>query len=122
MVRLGWIRSPQSIEIRYGTSQAGAVDAALYTTASVDTEPPLQEPTCPTPRRSPPKTPNAATSAFNYLRAVQADDIDAAREFASHRTGGCPSCSSTPRRGSSPISRALWRHHPRRLPARSRSP
>ncbi|MFE0850200.1 hypothetical protein ACFW5P_35800 [Streptomyces rochei] len=29
-----------------------------------------------------PMTPNAAISAFNYLRAVQADDIDAAREFA----------------------------------------
>ncbi|MFJ9703364.1 hypothetical protein [Streptomyces fradiae] len=29
-----------------------------------------------------PMTPHAAISAFNYLRAVQADDIDAAREFA----------------------------------------
>ncbi|MEV5922409.1 hypothetical protein [Streptomyces sp. NRRL S-1314] len=29
-----------------------------------------------------PITPHAAISAFNYLRAVQADDIDAAREFA----------------------------------------
>ncbi|GAA1934011.1 hypothetical protein GCM10009753_79250 [Streptantibioticus ferralitis] len=36
MVRLGWIRSPQSIEVRFGTSRAGAVDVALYTTASVD--------------------------------------------------------------------------------------
>lgn len=36
MVRLGWIRSPQSIEVRFGTSRAGAVDIALYTTASVD--------------------------------------------------------------------------------------
>ncbi|MFJ6686279.1 hypothetical protein [Streptomyces werraensis] len=29
-----------------------------------------------------PMTPHAAISAFNYLRAVQADDIDAARAFA----------------------------------------
>ncbi|MER6531792.1 hypothetical protein [Streptomyces sp. NPDC001508] len=36
MVRLGWIRSPQSIEVRFGTSRAGAVDVALYTTQSVD--------------------------------------------------------------------------------------
>ncbi|AEY86849.1 hypothetical protein SHJG_8862 [Streptomyces hygroscopicus subsp. jinggangensis 5008] len=36
MVRLGWVRSPQSIEVRFGTSRAGAVDVALYTTASVD--------------------------------------------------------------------------------------
>jgi hypothetical protein len=36
MVRLGWLRSPQSIEVRFGTSRAGAVDIALYTTASVD--------------------------------------------------------------------------------------
>ncbi|MEV0888521.1 hypothetical protein AB0J03_32530 [Streptomyces microflavus] len=36
MVRLGWIRSPQSVEVRFGTSRAGAVDVALYTTASVD--------------------------------------------------------------------------------------
>jgi hypothetical protein len=39
MVRLGWIRSPQSIEVRFGTSRAGAVDVALYTTASVDAIP-----------------------------------------------------------------------------------
>ncbi|MEV5177068.1 hypothetical protein AB0L10_39750 [Streptomyces flaveolus] len=26
MVRLGWIRSPQSTEVRFGTSRAGAVD------------------------------------------------------------------------------------------------
>ncbi|MGW3494823.1 hypothetical protein [Streptomyces sp. NPDC001020] len=32
MVRLGWVRSPQSIEVRFGTSRAGAVDVALYTT------------------------------------------------------------------------------------------
>jgi hypothetical protein len=37
MVRLDWIRSPQSIEVRFGTSRAGALDVALYTTASVDT-------------------------------------------------------------------------------------
>ncbi|MFI1015765.1 hypothetical protein [Streptomyces sp. NPDC020965] len=36
MVRLGWLRSPQSVEVRFGTSRAGAVDVALYTTASVD--------------------------------------------------------------------------------------
>ncbi|OIJ95467.1 hypothetical protein BIV24_09270 [Streptomyces colonosanans] len=36
MVRLGWVRSPQSIEVRFGTSRAGAVNVALYTTASVD--------------------------------------------------------------------------------------
>ncbi|MFF5475454.1 hypothetical protein [Streptomyces achromogenes] len=36
MVRLGWVRSPQSVEVRFGTSRAGAVDVALYTTASVD--------------------------------------------------------------------------------------
>ncbi|MFE2075701.1 hypothetical protein [Streptomyces misionensis] len=36
MVRLGWVRSPQSIEVRFGTSRAGSVDVALYTTASVD--------------------------------------------------------------------------------------
>lgn len=36
MVRLGWLRSPQSIEVQFGTSRAGAVDVALYTTASVD--------------------------------------------------------------------------------------
>ncbi|MEU0214505.1 hypothetical protein ABZ281_05040 [Streptomyces sp. NPDC006265] len=29
-----------------------------------------------------PMTPHAAISAFNYLRAVQADDVEAAREFA----------------------------------------
>jgi hypothetical protein len=39
MVRLGWIRSPQPIEVRFGTSQAGTVDVALYTTASVDAIP-----------------------------------------------------------------------------------
>lgn len=39
MVRLGWIRSPQSIEVRLGTSRAGAVDVALCTTASVDASP-----------------------------------------------------------------------------------
>ncbi|WP_416531561.1 hypothetical protein [Streptomyces coelicoflavus] len=36
MVRLRWVRSPQSIEVRFGTSRTRAVDVALYTTASVD--------------------------------------------------------------------------------------
>ncbi|MFH8610981.1 hypothetical protein ACH4D5_26245 [Streptomyces sp. NPDC018029] len=36
MVRLEWVRSPQSIEARFATSRAGAVDVALYTTACVD--------------------------------------------------------------------------------------
>ncbi|CAL9333861.1 hypothetical protein SUDANB15_00121 [Streptomyces sp. enrichment culture] len=36
MVRLGWVRSPQSVEVRFGTSRAGAVDVALSTMASVD--------------------------------------------------------------------------------------
>ncbi len=39
MVRLGWVRSPQSIEVRFDTSRAGAVNIALYTTASVDAVP-----------------------------------------------------------------------------------
>ncbi|GAA2433430.1 hypothetical protein [Streptomyces glaucus] len=39
MVRLGWIRSPQSIEVRFGANRAGAVDVALYATASVDAIP-----------------------------------------------------------------------------------
>ncbi|MFF0486739.1 hypothetical protein [Streptomyces sp. NPDC004435] len=39
MVRLGWVRSPQSVEVRFGTSRAGAVNVALYTTASVDAMP-----------------------------------------------------------------------------------
>jgi hypothetical protein len=39
MVRLGWIRSPQSIEVRFGTSRAGAVDVALYRCADVDALP-----------------------------------------------------------------------------------
>ncbi|MFE7359264.1 hypothetical protein ACFU8Q_40895 [Streptomyces sp. NPDC057543] len=36
MVRLGRVRSPQSIEVRFGTCRAGAVDVALSTMASVD--------------------------------------------------------------------------------------
>ncbi|MEV8553813.1 hypothetical protein AB0L04_28865 [Streptomyces glaucescens] len=36
MVRLGRVRSPRSIEVRFGSSEAGAVDVALCTTASVD--------------------------------------------------------------------------------------
>ncbi|CAM5553818.1 putative protein OS=Streptomyces fumanus OX=67302 GN=GCM10018772_61600 PE=4 SV=1 [Streptomyces fumanus] len=39
MIRLGWLSSPQSIKVRFGTSRAGAVDVALYTTASVDAIP-----------------------------------------------------------------------------------
>ncbi|MEV8452553.1 hypothetical protein AB0467_08345 [Streptomyces sp. NPDC052095] len=34
--RLGWVRSPQSIAVRFCTSHAGAGDIALYTTASID--------------------------------------------------------------------------------------
>ncbi|MFF9691439.1 hypothetical protein [Streptomyces sp. NPDC014623] len=33
---VAWIRSPQAIEVRFGTSRAGAVDVALSTTVSVD--------------------------------------------------------------------------------------
>lgn len=36
LVRLGWIRSPQAVEVAFGTSRAGAVSIALYTTADVD--------------------------------------------------------------------------------------
>ncbi|MEV4333451.1 hypothetical protein AB0K02_23400 [Streptomyces sp. NPDC049597] len=39
MVRLGWIKPAQSVEVRFGTSQAGAVDVPLYTTDSVDALP-----------------------------------------------------------------------------------
>jgi hypothetical protein len=39
MVRLGWIRPAQSIEVRFGTSRAGAVDVPLYRTADVDALP-----------------------------------------------------------------------------------
>ncbi|WP_435847033.1 hypothetical protein [Streptomyces eurythermus] len=39
MVRLGSVRVPQSVEARFGTSRAGAVDVPLYTTASVDASP-----------------------------------------------------------------------------------
>ncbi|MFI9630202.1 hypothetical protein [Streptomyces sp. NPDC052042] len=42
MVRLGRVRSPQSTEVRFGTSRAGAVDVALCTTpvdAVVDARP-----------------------------------------------------------------------------------
>jgi hypothetical protein len=35
-VRLGWLPSPQSVKVRYGTCRAGAVDVALRTSASVD--------------------------------------------------------------------------------------
>ncbi|WP_237277385.1 hypothetical protein [Streptomyces caniscabiei] len=33
---IGWVRSPQSIGGRFGTSRAAAVDVPLSTTASVD--------------------------------------------------------------------------------------
>ncbi|MFB1049137.1 hypothetical protein [Streptomyces chrestomyceticus] len=36
MVHLGWIRHAETIEVRFGTSRAGAVDVPLYTTAAVD--------------------------------------------------------------------------------------
>ncbi|MEU3955132.1 hypothetical protein AB0F45_22900 [Streptomyces achromogenes] len=39
LVRLGWVLSPQSVEVRFGTSRAGTVDVPLYTTASVDAIP-----------------------------------------------------------------------------------
>ncbi|WP_019061596.1 hypothetical protein [Streptomyces prunicolor] len=37
MLRLDWISPAESIEVRFGTSRAGAVDIPLYTTQSVDT-------------------------------------------------------------------------------------
>jgi hypothetical protein len=37
LIRLGRIRSPQTIEIRFGTSRTGAVDVPLCTTADIDT-------------------------------------------------------------------------------------
>lgn len=36
MLRLKWIRPAESIEVRFGTSRAGAVDVALYTTKAID--------------------------------------------------------------------------------------
>ncbi|MFF1446374.1 hypothetical protein [Streptomyces sp. NPDC058295] len=36
MLRLKWIHPAESIEVRFGTSRAGAVDVALYTTQAVD--------------------------------------------------------------------------------------
>ncbi|MFJ5681057.1 hypothetical protein [Streptomyces sp. NPDC093097] len=36
MARRSWVRSPQSIEVRFGTSRARAIAVTLYTTASVD--------------------------------------------------------------------------------------
>ncbi|MEV7889926.1 hypothetical protein ACWD3I_47025 [Streptomyces sp. NPDC002817] len=35
MLRLGWIKPAETIEVRFGTSRAGAVDVPLYTTQSV---------------------------------------------------------------------------------------
>ncbi|MFD5555802.1 hypothetical protein ACFWIA_18425 [Streptomyces sp. NPDC127068] len=37
VVRLGWVRFPQSIKVHFGASRADAVDVALSTTASVHT-------------------------------------------------------------------------------------
>ncbi|MFD6534688.1 hypothetical protein [Streptomyces sp. NPDC060184] len=37
IVRLGRLRSPRLVEVRFGTSRAGAVDVALHTTADVGT-------------------------------------------------------------------------------------
>ncbi|MFI0915567.1 hypothetical protein [Streptomyces abikoensis] len=39
MVRLDWIRHTETIEVRFGTSRAGAVDVPLYRTATVDALP-----------------------------------------------------------------------------------
>ncbi|MFD5321419.1 hypothetical protein [Streptomyces sp. NPDC127098] len=39
MLRLGWIAPTETIPIRFGTSRAGAVDVALYTTATIDALP-----------------------------------------------------------------------------------
>ncbi|MEU4077697.1 hypothetical protein [Streptomyces venezuelae] len=36
MVRLGWITPADSVEVRYGTSRAGAVDVPLFRAADVD--------------------------------------------------------------------------------------
>ncbi|MDQ0946075.1 hypothetical protein [Streptomyces sp. V1I1] len=38
MVRLGWIKPAESIEVRFGTSRAGAVDVALYTARAPERE------------------------------------------------------------------------------------
>ncbi|MBH1937782.1 hypothetical protein I5Q34_26510 [Streptomyces sp. AV19] len=39
MIRLDWIRPTETIEVRFGTSRAGAVDVPLYRTAAVDALP-----------------------------------------------------------------------------------
>ncbi|MET7799287.1 hypothetical protein [Streptomyces decoyicus] len=39
MVRLGWIKATESIEVRFGTSRAGAVDVPLCRAADVDALP-----------------------------------------------------------------------------------
>ncbi|MFE7485772.1 hypothetical protein [Streptomyces sp. NPDC057552] len=36
MVRLGWITPADSVEVRYGTSRAGAVDVPLFRAADID--------------------------------------------------------------------------------------
>ncbi|WP_342593518.1 hypothetical protein [Streptomyces inhibens] len=39
MVRLGWIKAAESIEVRFGTSRAGAVGVPLYRAADIDALP-----------------------------------------------------------------------------------
>lgn len=39
MIRLGWITPADSVEVRYGTSRAGAVDVPLFRAADVDSLP-----------------------------------------------------------------------------------
>ncbi|MFE2035062.1 hypothetical protein ACFXBB_17780 [Streptomyces scopuliridis] len=39
MVRLGWITSPLSIEVRFGTARAGAINVVLDRTADIDALP-----------------------------------------------------------------------------------
>ncbi|WP_234315360.1 hypothetical protein [Streptomyces globisporus] len=38
-VKLKWIRATEWIEVRFGTSRAGAVDVPLYRAAGVDAHP-----------------------------------------------------------------------------------
>ncbi|MFE4622707.1 hypothetical protein [Streptomyces mirabilis] len=69
MVRLGWLSSPQSIEVRFGTSRAGAadVDIALYTAASVDAVVPAH-PELPIPDNA-----LCATASFHGRSPITAD-------------------------------------------------
>lgn len=39
MLRLGWLTAAESVEVRFGTSRAEAVDVALFTTAAVEALP-----------------------------------------------------------------------------------